>query len=405
MFEKRSLKLSRARVAGATAGAALVAVAMLGGNATAWAIPSFPPKAPVPTLAFSPSGDFGQVTVGQTASTEFTLINTSVAASSSLTVTLAGSSEFSITSDTCTAISLGLNRTCTVTVQFAPAGAGSFSGTLTAAGMRPGVVTSVSLSGIGVSPYSPHLYWTTEGYSYFGRIMMANPNGTDPMQIAGGQNFQPGGIAVDGTHLYWDDTTAGTVVEANTDGSGAVVIETGQTPRQIAIDSVNGQIYWANYGTGVYGVGASLWKANLDGTDPVQIASFTGGQGVAVSGDQLYWTQGYDPYNPSQPYGIMEANLDGSGAHSIVNAQVFQLAADSTHLYWTGNNGVMEANLDGSGARLAGSGNIISGVAVSGSNLYWTDLNEGTVTMADLDGTSPVVIASGQEIPESVTVG
>jgi hypothetical protein len=107
----------------------------------------------------------------------------------------------------------------------------------------------------------------------------------------------------------------------------------------------------------------------------------------------------------------MEANLDGTDAHVIApNLQVFQLAADSTHLYWTGHNNsfvgtVTMANLDGSSPQTVGTGNIIGGVAVSSSNLYWTDINEGTVTMAGLDGNNPIVVASGQEFPMAVAVG
>ena len=405
MFEKRKLKSHWIRTLGATA---LVTGTVLAGTANAGAAPA--PKAPV--LAFSPSsGDFGQVTVGQTSSTEFTLTNSGRAASSSLTVSLAGSSGFTVIGDTCSAVSLPLGRNCTVTVQFAPTSAGAYSGTLTATGdnSRPGAAATISLTGTGVVP--GHLYWTTLGFSSSGTIMMAGLDGTNPQEIAGGAGLQAEGVAVDGNHLYWDNSVGGTVVEANLDGTNPKTIVSGQTPVEIAIDTTNGHLYWANSGTGLFGAGSSIMEANLDGSDFHSIANFTGGQGVAVSGTHLYWTQGYDPDNLSQPYGVMEANLDGTDAHVIApNLQVFQLAADSTHLYWTGHNNsfvatVTMANLDGSSPQTVGTGNIISGVAVSSSNLYWSDINEGTVTMAGLDGNNPIVVASGQEFPMALAVG
>lgn len=405
MFEKRKLKSHWVRAVSVTA---LATGTMLAGTTAGEAAPA----PPTPSLAFSSSsGDFGQVTVGQTSSTEFTLTNIGRAASSSLTVTLAGSSAFTVISDTCSTISLPLARTCTVAVQFTPTSAGTYSGTLTATGDngRPGAVSTVNLNGTGVVP--GHLYWTTLGFSFSGTVMMAGLNGTNPEQIAGGAGLQAEGVAVDSAHLYWDNAVSGTVVEANLDGTNPQQIVSGQTPVEIAIDSANGHLYWANSGTGVFGDGSSIMEANLDGTGAHSIASFTGGQGVAVSGTHLYWTQGYDPYNSSQPYGVIEANLDGTGAHVIApNLQVFQLAADSTHVYWTGHdsNGVgtvTMANLDGTGPQTVGTGNIISGVAVSSSNLYWTDINEGTVTMAGLNGSNPTAVASGQELPTAVAAG
>ena len=50
-------------------------------------------------------------------------------------------------------------------------------------------------------------------------------------------------------HLYWTDFSAGTISEANLDGSNARTIITGQTgPQGVAVNSSN--LYWANQDLG-----------------------------------------------------------------------------------------------------------------------------------------------------------
>lgn len=415
MTAMSKVKSRLARALGIAAGAALVVGTVAAGAAPASA--AFGP--PVPTLAFSPSGDFGGVTVGQTSSTVFTLTNSTGPGSGELTIGLTGDSAFTIAGDTCSGTGLGPNMSCTVTVQFAPTSAASYSGTLTATGRHRGTSTSLDLSGNGVSPVTQRLYWSNRGYSSSeGGIMAADLDGSSVTQIAGVGDFAAGGVAADATHAYWGNTAAGTITMADTDGSDAVTIASGQAPRQITIDTVDGHLYWANFGSGMFGTDSTVMESALNGSDAHSIVTFTGASGVAVSGSNLYWTQGYDPYDPAQPYGVMEANLDGSGAHVIApNLQVFELAADSSHVYWTGHDSlgnatVTEANLDGSGVHTvvtAPSGlpysPIFAGVAVSSTSLYWTDLNNDTVYMAGLDGSTPAALVTGQPSVDYVAVG
>ncbi|MGA7416444.1 MAG: choice-of-anchor D domain-containing protein, partial [Acidimicrobiales bacterium] len=85
-----------------------------------------------PALAFTPSShSFGSVTLQQTASQSFILSNTGRLGSSALKLALSGSgaSAYTITNDTCSATSLGPNKSCTVTVVFAPTAAGSATAT------------------------------------------------------------------------------------------------------------------------------------------------------------------------------------------------------------------------------------------------------------------------------------
>lgn len=406
MSGKSKLKPRWARAASIAAGATLSVGAMFVGTAAAWAVPS-PAE-----LMFSPSsGAFGQVTPGDSTSLEFTLTNAGHAASSALSVTLTDSTAFSITSDTCSDISLPKSSSCTITVEFSPTSSGSFSGTLSVTGdnNKPGSSASVALSGTGAS--SAKLYWSTAGYNGTWTVTQSNLDGTDPQQIATGSGYG-GGVAADSTNVYWG--TASAIWESDLNGDGAHVIVPGVAPRQLAVDTANDHLYWANFGSGMFGTDSTIMEANLDGTDAHTIATFTGSEGVAVSGANLYWTQGYDPYNLSQPYGVVKANLDGSGAVVIApNLQVFDLAADSSHVYWSGhdfsgNATVTEANLDGSNPQTvgtSGAGGIISGVAVSSTNLYWTDINLGTITMAGLGGSDPSTLFSGLEFPLSVAVG
>jgi hypothetical protein len=92
-----------------------------------------------PRLSWAPatatgSYDYGTIDAGTNPAVEtFTLRNSGGSGSSVLTIALSGSSDFTITSDTCTGTSLGPNKTCTVTVQYAPTVAGQTdTATLTA---------------------------------------------------------------------------------------------------------------------------------------------------------------------------------------------------------------------------------------------------------------------------------
>jgi hypothetical protein len=103
----------------------------------------------LPSLTFSPtSNDFGTIDSGTTGSKTFTLTNSGGVATAALKVSLTGSAAFSKTADTCTAVSLGPKKSCSVTVQYAPTSAGSNdAGTLTVKSKKPLAVANAALTG------------------------------------------------------------------------------------------------------------------------------------------------------------------------------------------------------------------------------------------------------------------
>ena len=106
-----------------------------------------------PALAFTPSSwTAGPIAPETTTMQTFTLTNTGGRASGALTVTVSGPAAFTLTADTCTGTSLGPDKQCSVTVQYAPTSDGeNDTATLTAIGTQAPPVTA-PLAG-SASPY------------------------------------------------------------------------------------------------------------------------------------------------------------------------------------------------------------------------------------------------------------
>ena len=105
-----------------------------------------------PSIEWSPSSggsfDYGLTGVGRTASQTFTLHNSGGSASAALTVTLSGPATLTLTEDNCTGTSLGPDKSCTVTVEYAPTASGpSGAATLDANGKKEAASASLTLSG------------------------------------------------------------------------------------------------------------------------------------------------------------------------------------------------------------------------------------------------------------------
>src|SRR5215467_971995 len=127
-----------------------------------------------PLLAFKPApGDFGAVVVGQTASQTLTLANTGGSPTRKLSVALSGPAAFTVAANSCTGISLGPGKSCAVTVQFAPDSPGTLTAALTAVSNKGTVTATDPLTGTGRA--IARLYWANFGA---GTIQEANPDGS-----------------------------------------------------------------------------------------------------------------------------------------------------------------------------------------------------------------------------------
>jgi hypothetical protein len=192
--------------------------------------------AATPVLTWSQGGttitsyDFGTVdgVGGQTATQTFTLTNTGKSATGTLAaVALTSGTAFSITSDGCSGLSLGPNKFCQVTVQYAPTMNGEIdSATLTATGEH--VSASLPLTGQGGTAdltLSPGTLTGTDSngtndYGYdFGLVGSSSVTGTFTVTNSGTGTSNTLGLAdccTTGFTLSNDQTTGSTLAPGGT---------------------------------------------------------------------------------------------------------------------------------------------------------------------------------------------
>ena len=167
--------------------------------------------------------------------------------------------------------------------------------------------------------------------------------------------YQPEGIALDVVNgkMYWTDSDAGTIQRADLDGSNVEDLITRlDQPVGIALDVVNGKMYWTDSDAG------TIQRADLDGSNVEDLIT------------RLY-----------QPEGI---------ALDVVNGK----------MYWTDSDAgtIQRADLDGSNVEyLSWEWPVGIALDVVNGKMYWTNSDAGTIQRADLDGSNVEDLITGLE--------
>jgi sugar lactone lactonase YvrE len=197
-----------------------------------------------------------------------------------------------------------------------------------------------------------------------GRVLSANPDGSDLRTLVNEGRKLPDGLAVDvaAGHLYWTNmgnpkANDGSIFRSDLDGRNMkTIIAPGNTftPKQLQIDKPNGKLYWSDR------EGMRVMRANLDGSSIETLVDTSQGDprpgadpakwcvGVAVDVDvgKLYWTQkGGDNAGQGR---ILRADLDIPRGQTPTNRTDIELLYDklpepidldldleSGQLYWT----------------------------------------------------------------------
>ena len=248
----------------------------------------------------------------------------------------------------------------------------------------------------GVAVNSTHLYWVNNETRTIGRARL---DGTGANQdfiadVKPSAASFPSGVAVDEEHIYWvskvgDDfgfkPSSGAIGRANLDGTGvdASFISGVNFPSGgVAVEGSH--LYWTSYSQDpALAFADRIGRANLDGTGVEEsfitgcaaglTACVSGVNGLAVDDTHIWWAASgrFDGE-------IARANLDGTGRETVIGRGEdffpYGVAVDDTHVYWGGGyspgspGAIGRANLDGSRAKhrfITGTGRgVAGGVAV-----------------------------------------
>jgi hypothetical protein len=229
------------------------------------------------------------------------------------------------------------------------------------------------------------LYWANFGIGSGNTASIAHyslPNGP-ASQLVSSLPTGAWGIAVDGTHVYWANQTAGTI-SRDTIGTATGAQELAsalQTPWDVVID--NTHVYWTDYD------GSDVRRVPKGGGTQQVLANGLGRPlGLTRDGGNLFWADsGQDKLVQFAVAGMTQLVLADVQTSPSAVAEPTYVATDGTHLYWTNFAG--GASAAGSVARVpVGGGNVTImadgqtepyHIAVDGTHVYWTTLAGGTV--------------------------
>ena len=285
-----------------------------------------------------------------------------------------------------------------------------------------------------------------------GRVLSANPDGSDLKTIVTEGRKLPDGLVVDTAagHIYWTNMGSfkandGSILRSDLDGRNmTTVIPPGGTftPKQLQLDKKNAKLYWSDR------EGMRVMRANLDGTNVETLVDTSQGDprpgadptkwcvGIAVDADRgkFYWTQkGGDDAGQGR---IFRTNIQIPNGQTPSTRRDIELLYDNLPepidldldlpnrmMYWTDRgdpprgNTVNRAPMDAApGTRKAPEivfSHLMEGIGLAldlkGGRMFITDLT-GTVYSANLDGSNKktLVFAEGNltgiayaEIPAS----
>jgi hypothetical protein len=252
------------------------------------------------------------------------------------------------------------------------------------------------------------IYWASESA---GTIQYGNLDGTGPVQTLFSGEGAPCGVATNPAvgKIYWANFSGNQIRAGNLDGTGAATLIRADHPCGVAIDPVAGKIYWAEF-VGVGTTAGTIRQANLDGSNTQTLVTGQfGPSGVAIDPalNKIYWTN-QDPGGPNGA--VWSANLNGSNPQAIVPGQANPIGvaidAAAGKIYWTnlgsccnGPGEIRSAGLDGSNRvtlvdqGTAGAAGVAApaGIALDpGANkLYWANFGGFTIWNSSLTGAQP----------------
>ena len=263
-----------------------------------------------------------------------------------------------------------------------------------------------------------------------GRVLSANPDGSDLKAIITEGRKLPDGLVVDvaAGHIYWTNmghpkANDGFILRSDLDGKNMItVIPPGSTftPKQVWLEKKSGKLYWSDR------EGMRVMRSNLDGSNIETLVDTSQGDprpgrdarkwcvGIAVDldGGKFYWTQKGDD-NAGQGQ-IFRANIEIPSGQSPTNRSDIELLfrdlpepvdldldlANRT-LYWTDRGDPPRGNTVNRGSMDPTPGilgepeivltHLMEGIGLAldlkGGRMFVTDF-AGTLYSANLDGSN-----------------
>lgn len=257
------------------------------------------------------------------------------------------------------------------------------------------------------------IYWSNESA---GAIRVGNLDGSGAASTVPGLGAEAGpcGIAIDTVEgkIYWTTFNGDQVKRADLDGSNPEVLFTiaGNSLCGVALDPVQGIVYWANFSAD------KISSGNSDGStvDPTITDIFTGEDGVSglaidLADNRLYWT---NQIGGQVRTGDIANPLSATTLYSAQNNPLgVALDAENDVLYWAslGGGAVRSATSAGGGTvtnLYTGEGGP-SGIAldIEQNNIYWTNFNGNQVRVGTIQGAGvdPAVSLFGPPVSAAET--
>lgn len=245
-----------------------------------------------------------------------------------------------------------------------------------------------------------HVYWNETGGAV-DMLRRSDVSGQNVVTLI--EDDSVGCFALDmaGGHIYWASGAVpnGKILRSDLDGANTVeLLNSGATTSDIAIDSVNGKLYWADAAQG------KIQRANLDGSS-IELLDTVG---LHVNGIALDVPAGRMYYTVTAQSFLRRADLDGQNPAVLLNGGgiALDVALDAVDgkLYFT-ETGLQRADLDGANLELVVS-DFADGIALdlTAGYVYWANRSADVIRRARLDGSDVQNVVVGLNLPRKVAL-